>query len=67
MDCAREEFCYGLTSRQMGKSSLMVRTASKLRGRGVNVISLDLTAVGQNVTPNYGTPDWSFASDAASE
>ena len=25
------EFCYVLTSRQMGKSSLMIRTASRLR------------------------------------
>jgi len=45
------EFCYVLTSRQMGKSSLMVRTAIKLREQGVNVIALDLTAVGQNLTP----------------
>ena len=30
----RGEFCYVLTSRQMGKSSLMVRTAQRLRGRG---------------------------------
>src|SRR5262245_694751 len=45
------EFCYVLTSRQMGKSSLMVRTATKLRDGGTCVIALDLTAVGQNVTP----------------
>jgi hypothetical protein len=45
------EFCYVLTSRQMGKSSLMVRTASKLRDKGVAVVVLDLTAIGQNVTP----------------
>src|SRR5688572_15443466 len=45
------EFCYVLTSRQMGKSSLMVRTAAKLREGGTGVIALDLTAVGQNVTP----------------
>jgi hypothetical protein len=44
------EFCYVLTSRQMGKSSLMVRTANKLRDGGVLVIALDLTAVGQNVS-----------------
>jgi predicted ATPase len=44
------EFCYVLTSRQMGKSSLMVRTANKLRSRGVDVIALDLTAIGQNLT-----------------
>jgi hypothetical protein len=45
------EFCYVLTSRQMGKSSLMVRTSNKLRVKGVNVVSLDLTAIGQNLTP----------------
>lgn len=50
------EFCYVLTSRQMGKSSLMVRTTSRLRKHGVNVIALDLTAIGQNLTPEqwYG-------------
>ncbi len=45
------EFCYVLTSRQMGKSSLMVRTANKLREEQVHVAVLDLTAVGQNLTP----------------
>ncbi|HEY2951702.1 MAG TPA: AAA-like domain-containing protein [Verrucomicrobiae bacterium] len=45
------EFCYVLTSRQMGKSSLMVRTANKLREQGVSVVVLDLTAIGQNLTP----------------
>src|SRR3954466_3985365 len=45
------EFCYVLTSRQMGKSSLMVRTATKLREQGTRVVVLDLTAVGQNLSP----------------
>src|SRR5437879_10907439 len=31
------EFCYVLTSRQMGKSSLMVRTANKLRAQGIPI------------------------------
>jgi hypothetical protein len=44
------EFCYVLTSRQMGKSSLMVRTAARLREQGVTVVVLDLTALGQNLT-----------------
>src|SRR5437763_6074879 len=44
------KFCYILTSRQMGKSSLMVRTAVRLREEGVAVAVLDLTAVGQNLT-----------------
>jgi WD40 repeat protein len=44
------EFCYVLTPRQIGKSSLMVRTANKLREQGINIIALDLTAIGQNLT-----------------
>ncbi|MEP7336891.1 MAG: AAA-like domain-containing protein [Acidobacteriota bacterium] len=44
------DFCYTLTSRQMGKSSLMVRTAARLREEGVAVAVLDLTATGQNLT-----------------
>jgi CheY-like chemotaxis protein len=44
------EPCYVLTSRQMGKSSLMVRSAHRLRECGVSVVVLDLTAIGQNVT-----------------
>ena len=44
------EFCYVLTSRQMGKSSLMVRTASKLREQGIAAVVLDLTAFGQTLT-----------------
>jgi hypothetical protein len=44
------EFCYVLTSRQMGKSSLMVRTVKRLRETGAAVAVLDLTAIGQNLT-----------------
>src|SRR5437764_1710206 len=53
---SRGEFCYVLTSRQMGKSSLMVRTAARLREEGVQVAVLDLTAIGQNLSPEqwYG-------------
>ena len=43
-------FCYVLTARQMGKSSLMVRTAARLREEGVGVAVLDLTAIGTNLT-----------------
>jgi outer membrane lipoprotein-sorting protein len=46
----RGEFCYVLTSRQMGKSSLMVRTVIRLRQQGFSVAVLDLTAIGQNVS-----------------
>ena len=45
------EFCYVFNSRQMGKSSLMVRTAEKLKAEGVSVAVLDLTSIGQNLTP----------------
>jgi WD40 repeat protein len=44
-------FCYVLTSRQMGKSSLMVQTAKKLREAGTKVAVLDLQRIGQNLTP----------------
>lgn len=47
---AASEFCYVLTSRQMGKSSLMVRTASRLRAESVAIAVIDLTAIGVNVT-----------------
>src|SRR5260370_22970056 len=52
----RGEFCYVLTSRQMGKSSLMNRTAARLRQEGVQVAMLDFTAIGQNLSPEqwYG-------------
>src|SRR2546428_3774732 len=46
----RSEFCYVLTSRQMGKSSLMARTAARLREEGVVVVVLDLTQIGQNLS-----------------
>lgn len=47
----RGEFCYVLTARQMGKSSLMIRTVKRLREAGTTAAVLDLTAVGQNLTP----------------
>src|SRR5262245_60499068 len=47
----RGEFCYVLTSRQMGKSSLMNQTARRLREGGVQVAVIDLTSLGDNLTP----------------
>jgi WD40 repeat protein len=44
------EFCYVLTARQMGKSSLMARTAVRLKEEGAQVVVLDLTGLGQNLT-----------------
>jgi WD40 repeat protein len=55
------EFCYVLTSRQMGKSSLMLRAASRLEELGIKVATIDLTAIGaQDVSPEqwyYGLLD----------
>ena len=48
----RGDICYALTPRQMGKSSLMVRTAARLRERKTSVAVLDLTAFGQNLAPD---------------
>jgi tetratricopeptide (TPR) repeat protein len=45
----RGEFCYVLTSRQMGKSSLTVRAAAHLRQAGTDVVIIDLTAFGNNL------------------
>lgn len=44
------EFCYVLTSRQMGKSSLMVRSAARLKAEGLAVAVLDLTGLGVNLS-----------------
>lgn len=45
------KFCYVLTPRQMGKSSLVVRTAARLKERGVSVANVDLGGLGQSVNP----------------
>ncbi len=46
------EFCYVLNSRQMGKSSLRVRTMQRLQSEGVSCAAIDLTMIGsENVTP----------------
>nr|WP_309694205.1 AAA-like domain-containing protein [Armatimonas sp.] len=45
------DYCFVLNSRQMGKSSLSVRTIGKLEAAGVQTAFLDLTRIGaQNVT-----------------
>ena len=46
------EFCYVLNSRQMGKSSLRVRTIQRLQADNIVCVSIDLTAIGtSNITP----------------
>ncbi|AOW98712.1 hypothetical protein BJP34_03950 [Moorena producens PAL-8-15-08-1] len=51
------EFCYVLNSRQMGKSSLRVRTMEKLTKAGVACASIDVTRIGNEVTSQqwYGS------------
>lgn len=49
--CREGQFAYVLTSRQMGKSSLMVQTALRLEDEGITSVIIDLTKIGTNVTP----------------
>ena len=42
----RHEFCYVLSSRQMGKSSLLARAAATLRAEGWRVVPIDMTMIG---------------------
>jgi tetratricopeptide (TPR) repeat protein len=44
------KFCYVLTARQMGKSSLMICTARRLQENGVHTAIIDLTKIGTDVT-----------------
>jgi AAA-like domain len=44
--CRAGTFAYVLTSRQMGKSSLMVRTAEQLAEDGIHAVIIDLTQLG---------------------
>ena len=45
------EFCYVLTSRQMGKSSLRVRTMQRLEEEGFICVAIDVTKIGsQTIT-----------------
>jgi len=47
------EFCYVLNSRQMGKTSLRVRTMHKLQAKGFACAAIDLTKIGsQDITPD---------------
>jgi len=51
----QRQFCYILTSRQMGKSSLMVRTATRLQEFGFRNAIIDLTGIG---TTHLDTETW---------
>ncbi|WP_375468796.1 AAA-like domain-containing protein [uncultured Nostoc sp.] len=46
------EFCYILSCRQMGKSSLMVKTKHRLQQEGFRCATVDMTNIGcENITP----------------
>ncbi|MEO0934708.1 MAG: AAA-like domain-containing protein [Cyanobacteria bacterium J06641_2] len=49
------EFCFVLNSRQMGKSSLRVRTMQRLQGEEIACVSIDLTAIG---TSGLNSEQW---------
>ncbi len=49
--CRQGAFAYILTARQMGKSSLMVRTANRLAEENIRSVTIDLTGIGTQVTP----------------
>lgn len=49
-------YCYVLTSRQRGKSSLMVHTAERLRQVNIAVILVDLSQIGKEISPE----EWYF-------
>src|SRR5919202_1845305 len=44
------QVCYILTSRQRGKSSLMIRTAERLRQENIKTAIVDLSGVGTQVS-----------------
>ncbi|MBD6615493.1 hypothetical protein FNW02_06485 [Komarekiella sp. 'clone 1'] len=47
------EFCYVFSSRQMGKSSLRLRTRHRLEQAGFSCASIDMTRIGSaNITPS---------------
>ncbi|MFN8484276.1 MAG: AAA-like domain-containing protein [Anaerolineae bacterium] len=47
--CRSGEFAYVLTARQMGKSSLMMRTAERLAAEGIRAVQIDLSLIGAHV------------------
>jgi WD40 repeat protein len=51
------EFCYVLNSRQMGKSSLRVRTMQRLQAEGIACAAIDITSIGSSDT----TPEQWYA------
>jgi hypothetical protein len=48
--CRAGELAFILSSRQVGKSSLMVRTARQLESEGIRAIIIDLSSIGVNIS-----------------
>jgi WD40 repeat protein len=51
----QKQFCYVLNSRQMGKSSLRVRTSRELRSQKIDCINIDLQGIGSH---NITSQEW---------
>jgi hypothetical protein len=50
--CRASEFAFILSSRQVGKSSLMVRTAQQLDSEGIRSVIIDLSSIGVKISPD---------------
>jgi len=50
--CRQSEIAFILSSRQVGKSSLIVRTAQQLESEDIRSVTIDLSAIGVKVSPN---------------
>lgn len=50
------QYCNVLTARQMGKSSLMVRTVRRLQDEGIRTVTIDLAGLGTEISPS----EWYF-------
>jgi tetratricopeptide (TPR) repeat protein len=48
--CRAGEFCYVLTARQVGKSSLMVATIERLAAEGIRSVEIDLNEMGTELS-----------------
>ena len=48
--CRNGDYTYILIARQMGKSSLMMRTAERLRNENVATVKIDLSSLGTRIT-----------------
>ena len=59
--CRRGDFTYILTSRQMGKSSIMIRTAERLAAEGALPIIVDLTEFGAQTNAEQWFKGFLFA------